>query len=625
MSKSERSNRVDVREPRSAAEAKIKREVRKVDSMRLYGEPKIIVLDGPTLTTGSKTAQESLLGKLKSQVSYGKKLVIIDEGGQVQNRLTGIPETSLSVVSSMSEVPTSKPAIATLSYPYLLPDNILAGFYVGEGEPPQGMYQTRKTGADGADEVYDLLAAAAGQDKAGAAFRAAGKKQPIPTSYPYDRNVLSGISITLAPMTPERVTQVVRQHEDQVRDFEAGRSNELLKRAIGPILKAFAENGAIAAAPEYAHNRGYWFRWLRDEGQIAIAAKNYAEATDDPESKSFLNENLGRNMEFIRDFAKREDIQKKKLLGVSRCEMDGTPIESYGNPQNDGPAHSALNVMHNLKENHEAAYEITKPYIDFFTTEEGTGLTFDPWEYAVGDIFNPLNLGRRVLKRGSDLARKNGDTHTESFYKIKAAALEIQLEKFYDKKKGYIVAGKDFVNPWISETKNLDISIIGSILTAYDVTDNFMNVEDERVMKTMLALENEFADRWPVNIAWKQAGNEGMGMGRRPEDTNDGIGSTGGNPWTFATLWASQYYLRLIQRYEYLATKGDVREYDREALMKKAEGYLKFTLAHLPVDNLTEQIDGQTGKPRGADELAWAHAELINTLLMLNDTKTAQL
>jgi hypothetical protein len=112
---------------------------------------------------------------------------------------------------------------------------------------------------------------------------------------------------------------------------------------------------------------------------------------------------------------------------------------------------------------------------------------------------------------------------------------------------------------------------------------------------TLAQLELAFVDRWPINLAWRAAGRLGHGLGRFPEDCNDGIGSTGGHPWPVTTLWAAQWHL--------LRGHRDV-----------GMGYLDFVLAHGGAAH--EQIDGVTGEGRGAPGLVWSAAELITTLLL---------
>lgn len=188
--------------------------------------------------------------------------------------------------------------------------------------------------------------------------------------------------------------------------------------------------------------------------------------------------------------------------------------------------------------------------------------------------------------------------------------------------EGYIRAGRDFLQPLFRPMTHLDISVVGSILTAYDVADPLTNVDHPLVVGTMHGLERASAERWPVNIAWQRDGHAGMGMARFPEDANDGIGVSGGNPWTFATLWAAQFYLRAIERLQ-LSREDNAAGFRRTELLERADGYLRFVLSHMPAAALTEQIDGQTGEPRGARRLAWAHAAAIDTLLLRRRLATA--
>ncbi|HSX06977.1 MAG TPA: glycoside hydrolase family 15 protein [Candidatus Saccharimonadia bacterium] len=74
-----------------------------------------------------------------------------------------------------------------------------------------------------------------------------------------------------------------------------------------------------------------------------------------------------------------------------------------------------------------------------------------------------------------------------------------------------------------------------------------------------------------------------------------------GNPWFVTTLWVAQYYQQLARNPD-------------------AEKLLAWTLAHrLPSGVLSEQINPSDGTPLSVTPLVWSHAELINTLLDLND------
>lgn len=74
-----------------------------------------------------------------------------------------------------------------------------------------------------------------------------------------------------------------------------------------------------------------------------------------------------------------------------------------------------------------------------------------------------------------------------------------------------------------------------------------------------------------------------------------------GNPWIVCSLWLGQY----------LASSGE---------RKSAADLLAWSLEHrLPSGALSEQFDAKSGVPLGVTPLVWSHAELVNTLLDIND------
>jgi GH15 family glucan-1,4-alpha-glucosidase len=447
------------------------------------------------------------------------------------------------------------------------------------------------------------------QTRAGAAFRAAGAGLAVPAEAPFDPAILEGIADAVAVHTGHgsRFTRRVVELLDLGRD-----TDRLVETAFQPLRALQAPSGAIAAAPppDEPDAPNYWFFWQRDAAQVVIALADLAaeSGTLQGAARTMLDAYIG----FVRRLPRQPGIGPADL-GISRFSMEGEPIRSYGNPQNDGPAQAVLAVVAALGVG-DPAYEVCRPYLDYLASC-ALGPGFDPWEFAVGDIFFDFNLARRALRLGARLAKACDDASGARRYTGRADEIERELEMFFDPAEGYIRAGRRFLQPLLRGISHLDISVVGSVLTAYDVRDPVLNVDHPLVSGTMKALERVSAERWPVNVAWQRAGRAGMGIARFPEDTNDGIGATGGNPWTFVTLWAAQFYLRSIQRLEFLGAsdRGGAR---RAELLERADGYLQFVLAHLSPSALTEQIDGHTGEPRGARQLAWAQAALIQTLLL---------
>ena len=297
--------------------------------------------------------------------------------------------------------------------------------------------------------------------------------------------------------------------------------------------------------------------------------------------------------------------------------MQGHPIDSYGSPQTDGPARTVLAVLAAAGTDSERAYKLAKPFCEYLSSH-ALEPSFDLWEFAVGNLFANWNLARRALIRGARLAEVCRDEPAAERFRATAAKLESGLAGLQERTLGFIPRGRDFLQPWMRVVSQLDIGIVDSILTFYDSNDSIVDVDGDLMIQTVERLEAAFEDRWPVNIAWRELGMEGLGMGRFPEDMNDGKGSTGGNPWTFTTPWAAEYYLRLWQRSDLECPQNQAAA---NHLLAKADGYLQFVLNHGSPASLHEQIDGQSGRPRGARNLAMAHAALINVLALRHEVR----
>jgi hypothetical protein len=586
-------------------------EVRRINAIRLVGAPRTVVLDEGALTGPDGDVPEGLLAKISYLASSEDVRFVVLMDSQ------SLPRTLASVVHLEAQPSLPDPLdgnAMVISFAEQPVGGDSWAWHVGNGPAPHGMRPCRYRGGEGTDVILGLYGSGLIQEKAGAAFRAAGMGQEPPAEHPYDReSVLGGISRAVAlPGSDEADPPSV---PPQRAEFD-GESRTLIRQAFGAIELACAPSGAIAAAPprRTRDDPDYWFFWQRDAGQVAVCLASQGLSTVDPTVAEGTRRILERYVSFVAGIPHAGP--RSADLTVSRFTVDGLPVVTYGSPQNDGPAHTALALLAAVGP-HDAgqALKLAKPYLDLLVRLAAGANTYDAWEFAVGRIFSTENLIRRALRQGQLLATRIRDQELAEEYGRAAAEAQRQLADFYDARTGYIRAGRDYITGWLNAMSGLDCSVVGSILVAYDVTDDFMNVDDPRVVRTMDALESRFADRWTVNRRWKARGQEGLGFGRFPEDTNDGIGSTGGHHWEDASRWAAQYPFRLIHR---MAHRGDESGQTRskDQLFARAEGTLQFVLAHTGVEAIAEQIDGQTGEPRGADKMAWAHAELINTLLI---------
>jgi GH15 family glucan-1,4-alpha-glucosidase len=207
---------------------------------------------------------------------------------------------------------------------------------------------------------------------------------------------------------------------------------------------------------------------------------------------------------------------------------------------------------------------------------------YDLWELVVGDAFHAANLRRRALARAARLASEVGDL-AAARYAVASELASLALTRFHSPVRAGFVNVLEPRPPWFGLVSRLDMGVVGSGLLAFDPADDDADVHRPAIRDTFELLRSWASEQG------------GRGIGRFPEDGNDGVGSTGGNPWTVTTLWAAQQLLR------------DGR-YDA------GYGFLLDALAG-DAALLGEQLDAATGDALGATPLAWAHAELVVTLL----------
>jgi hypothetical protein len=507
------------------------------------------------------------------------------DGAQVRRLLAAL---GLDVVSISSHgVTLTGPTVAVLGSDHPPVADCYA-WYVGPGPTPTWMHPTAGHGPATAEQVVALLGTGFAQERAAAAFRSAGAGKPVPDSTPYDASaILHGITVAVAPWpTP-----------GQAAPLSVTSYDDLLHASAAALDRCCAANGAIAAAPPGGDGEpDYWFFWQRDAAHAAFALHALATAGPDEHVRCAARARVEAYVTFVADLGPA--LAAQGAVATSRCTMSGEPVGRYGDPQHDGPAATALAVL-SVVPDIATALEVARPFLQHLVAPRQAG--FDCWELTVGTTFHEVNLARRALRLGARLAEAAGRGAEAAVY-VEAAAHHTQRLAAFRRPEGGLFHSLRPRPAWFGSTSRLDVSAVGSVLLGYDATDQIFGVDDPDLVATVDRLEAHFSSRWPVNAAWRQAGRLGGGIGRFPEDCNDGVGSTGGNPWPVATLWASQYHLRRAER---LPDAGHA---------EAASGYLSFALAHTDGAGMSEQVDATTGRPRGACPLAWGQAELVITL-----------
>ncbi len=468
------------------------------------------------------------------------------------------------------------------------------------------MHPTDGNGWRATVEILALLGTGFVQERAAAAFRSAGAGGgPVSTiEYAHD-GIVGGIDAAACVAEPRRAAPLLTPLDARYR-------RELVSASLDALERCRAGNGAIGAAPPPVSpdHTDYWFFWQRDAAHVALALAATARSEVDDVARRRAGALLDSYLGFIGYLG--PELERGGDVGASRCTMAGRPVGGYGDPQPDGPAATALAVLSAIDDAH-AALSIARPFLDFLCSTEAMLPAFDLWELTVGTSFHAVNLMRRALRLGAATAAAANDPAADRYLDA-ATRTGSLLDTFRDPSTGTLAHVLRPQPPWLDLTSQLDVSAVGSVLLGYDPTDATMTVDDPGVVATMCQLDDRFALRWPINIAWRSAGRAGAGLGRFPEDCNDGTGSTGGNPWPVATLWAAQYHLRRAQGGPHLDPRNAA---DQAAEVVQALGFLSFVTSHCNVASIGEQIDGATGAGRGPRPLAWAHAELLTTLSLL--------
>ncbi|MBA3743774.1 glycoside hydrolase family 15 protein [Sporichthya sp.] len=503
------------------------------------------------------------------------RAVLLDEpavggNGEVRDVLAalGLPVVLVGGHSPTLVVPAA-PAVGIFGAPHPRVAGCHA-WYVGPGPTPSWMRRAGDQGPVTTLQILRLLGTALVQERAAVAFRAAGGGRPAPAEIAFDLDVLRGLDRAVAP--PDIVGRAPAT--------PALPRDPLLRRSFAALEACCAPNGAIAAAPRAGPGRpDYWFFWQRDAAAVAVALRALAcFGPADVRDEAWAR--CEGYLDFITGLGRGGDV------AASRHTMAGVPVGGYGDPQHDGPAGTVLAVL-TLD---PGALEIARPFLEHLLPA-GPRIGFDLWELTQGRSFHAENLRRRALALAARVAAGVDDALAQRCAAAEERSAD-QRADFDDSAGGWRHV-LDPEPPWFAATSRLDASVLGSALLAFEPGSG---PDDPRLAETVRRLESCYADRWPVNVRWRRAGNLGAGIGRFPEDCNDGLGSTGGNPWPVATLWMAQYFLHRGER-------------------EQAAGYLGFVLAHVHPDAISEQIDATTGTPRGARGLGWAHAELITTVL----------
>ena len=350
-------------------------------------------------------------------------------------------------------------------------------------------------------------------------------------------------------------------------------------------------------------------------------------------------------------------------LSEPKFTVAGEPFTgSWGRPQRDGPALRALALIpyaHYLLDRDFPAdkdYVTQHLYNPTVFRKGGSVIKNDleevanAWWLSSFDLWEEVNafhlwtdaVSRRAMQAGAALANRLGDTLAADYYSMQAKAITIRLAS-YQRSDG-------IWNESIPTPEGRDGLDAGTILAVVHAGGNDTDAIELAAtsassLSTLRAYILSFEKLYKVNTGkWV----DGWLVGRYNSDVYDGVGFTGGNPWYITTfsvahvLYAAQAGFARAGSIDFggaaaafwadlgfnasswrrigddtfsaaLRRLGDVADAFVAAAARtvKAEGAM------------TEQIGRDDGVPRGARNLTWSYASLLEMKRARDSAKAA--
>lgn len=429
--------------------------------------------------------------------------------------------------------------------------------------------------------------------------------------------------------------------------------NKSIEYLLNNCLSQPVYPGTIIASPS-RQQPDYFYHWVRDAAITFSEMLTLYKETSNSQTKSALKKFIIDHIKLNQKFQKMPGLEKG--LGEPKFRADGTAFQdSWGRPQNDGPALRAIYFisLYEIIENEgwsegpgilQSLYESMLPanslikmdleYVAYHWRESN----FDLWEEVNGTHFFTLMVQRKALLKGAELAQKKNDSGAAAFYRQEAAKITPEIEKFWNSSQGFIGATRNH-KAGIFKKSNLDTAVLlGAILG--DAGDGFMSPTSDRVLASLQKLKEAFRNIYAINQNTAMA----EALGRYPEDTYDGYSTNSvGNPWFITTQTAAEIYYRtytslkkkgvvkinsvnkkfyqaLLGKRIKLVENSEIRSQNKlfavilNQLLTEGDRHLNRTLYHGNKNgSLSEQMNRNSGYMQGAADLTWSYASYLST------------
>ncbi|KAJ1662970.1 Glucoamylase, intracellular sporulation-specific [Coemansia sp. RSA 1646] len=363
--------------------------------------------------------------------------------------------------------------------------------------------------------------------------------------------------------------------------------------------------GAVCASPSRS-NPDYYYSWTRDSALTMSEIIKWLPLTSNTTYIKQLEHVVEDYIQFT-EHVQQMDTQYG--LGEAKYHMDGSAFtESWCNAQPDGPAARALSLIEYARykqaTNGDIAYlvPLIKRDLDYVARVWHQNTHCDVWEESRGLHFYTLAMQRRALHQGAQLL------DSSDAYIAAASRIALQLPRFWDARRGYVVATLEHSGGIQSKESQLDAQVL---LAALHGDTLGLGIGSREMLATVGALVSRFEPLYAVNRVRATNINGavvpiGAAVGRYPEDVYNGAGTSRGNPWSLVTSSVAEYHYRLALLYVGAAgaVQGDMARY----LLATGDLYMARVARHTAEDGtMHEQWTAQTGFGRGAVDLTWSY------------------
>lgn len=464
----------------------------------------------------------------------------------------------------------------------------------------------------------------------------------------FARAVPQGHVLILPPAQNRNFAERHDFDETTFADQKIKSENFLLQNLNLPGIRA----GIVVASPNRVAPN-YFYHWVRDAAISFMQVQNFY-LTDAGPARQGLQTWMLAHLSLNLGLQQLPNLEAGD--GEPKFNVDGGAFQGpWGRPQTDGPALRAISFIYFLnlvtKENWSNRAQVAATLYDSklptrsliktdleYIANHWSQPSFDLWEEAYGAHFFTLVVQRRALIEGAALAKVFGDSGAAQFYALQAAQIALVLEKFWNTNTNYIITAVN-VQSGPRKPSLLDSSVLLAALYG-DVGDGFYAPYDDRVLATLQVLKDTFQKEYSIN---QNAG--GVALGRYPEDTYDGVNTSGiGNPWFISTQASAEVYYRttmhLSQVKQIQINAINLHFYNSlmsgqmsftvgqaftpaspvftqivQAMFRAGDLQLSQTISHRGADgSLAEQINRTSGRMQGAANLTWSHASYLSAM-----------